>query len=335
MSHFGLDIGTQSIKVAALGKAQEKWSLMAAGIASTPLPGISSDSERVLISVSDAIRKLCLDAKITEKNVVFALSENYVYTRLVSFPPLSDTEVASAVEWQIESYIPLPKRDAVYDHQIITKSEKSTQVFIIATPKKIVDRYIKVLQMANLVPVAVETELIALARSIAPEHKRALILDFGASSADIAVAVNKNVVFSRSIPTGGEALTRAIAQTIGVQPAQAEEYKRMYGLSSAQLEGKVKQALDPVMRSILDEFKKAIVFWQTDHPDQPIETLVVTGGTAGLPEIAPVLAEYLGLEVNVGDPFINVLKNEQTAKALVPYAPLYAVVVGLAMREGE
>lgn len=333
--HFGLDIGSSSIKVVSLRKNQGAWKLVAAGMAATPSPGLASDSEKVLTAISQSIIKLVNDAKINEKNVVFALPENYVYTRTVNFPPLTDTEIDSAIEWQIESYIPIPKKDAVYDHQIISRSEKSVEVFIVASAKRIVDKYTSVIQMANLAPIAVETELIALSRSVAVPNRRCLILDFGSSTLDIAIVLNKQVVFSRSIPTGGEALTRAIAQAIGVQPAQAEEYKRTYGLSGSQLEGKVKQAVAPLLGGILDELKKAISFWKSDHPDFPIETIIVSGGTSALPDLVSLLTEQLNIEVSVGDPLSNITKDPLTSKALASYAPFYSIAVGLAMREGE
>lgn len=329
---FGLDIGSHSVKVVQLAKEGEKWRLLAAGLAPTPSPGIASESEKAHIAVAEAIKKLLNDAKITERNVVFALPEAEVYTRLVSFPPLTEAEVASAIEWQVESYIPIPKKDAIYDHQIVNKTEKGVEVLLVASPKLIVSKYMKVLDLVSLNPLAAETELIALSRSIAPVNKRCLVVDFGASSTDIAVAVNKQVMFSRSFPTGGEAFTRAVAQGIGVQVPQAEEYKKTYGLTETQLEGKVKQSIEPVVSVFIDELKKAIAYWANDHPNEPVETAVLSGGSAGLPALVPILTNKLGIEVTIGDPFATVLKDERVAKSLASYAPLYAIAVGLAMR---
>lgn len=333
MASIGLDIGSHSIKAVALNREGKVWRLIAAGVAATPSPGISAESEKALVAVSEAIKKLFSDAKINDKKVSLALPEPIVYTRLIPFPPLSDTEVSSAMEWQIESYIPIPKRDAFYDHQIVSRSEKEVEVLLVAAPKGTVEKYMRVVEQANLEPVSIETELIALSRSIAPPNKRAIVVDLGASSTDAAVVINGQLVFSRSFPTAGEALTRAVAQAIGVQTHQAEEYKRTYGLESSQLEGKVKQAIDPVLSVVVDELKKAAGFWENDHPNQPIEAVILSGGTAGLPELIPILTNFLGTEVIIGDPFARVVRDEKVAKALASYAPLYAIAVGLAMKD--
>lgn len=333
MLTFGLDIGSHSIKIVQLAREGKTFRLVAAGVATSPPKGMASEAETDLMRVSEVIKKLVQDTKVTTRQVVFALPESFVYTRLVSFPPLTDTEISSAVEWQAEGYIPIPKRDAVLDYELVKRTEGGVEVLLVATPKKIVNKYLKVITAAGLTPAAIETELIALSRSIAPAGKIALVVDFGATSTDVAVTVSGQLMFSRSIPTAGEALTRAVEGGIGVSKTQAEEYKRTYGLSSS-LEGKVKQALSPVVSSIVDELKKARGFWQEEHPDSPPEIVVLTGGTAGLPEIGPSIAAALGFEVTIGNPFNQIVLEPKIAKSIAPYAPLYAIAVGLAMREG-
>lgn len=332
MGFFGLDIGSNSIKVIELAHEGEKWRLVAAGIAASPMGGLVSQSEKAYVAVAEQIKKLVLDAKITQKNVVCSIPEQAVYTRIVKFPPLTDSEIASAIEWQLESYIPIPKKDAIYDHQIVLRNEQNVEVLLIASPRGVVEKYMKVLELSGFVPLAIETELVALARSIAPPGKRSLIVDFGASSADMAVVVNKQLMFSRSVQTGGEALTRAVAQGIGVAEIQAEEYKKTYGLTSGKLEGKVKQAIDPVVSLFIDEVKKTIAYWYSDHREQVIEIVALSGGTSGLPDFVGVAANLLGIEVTIGNPFSLINRDPRLDKNLLPYAPLYAIAAGLAMR---
>jgi Tfp pilus assembly PilM family ATPase len=41
----------------------------------------------------------------------------------------------------------------------------------------------------------------------------------------------------------------------------------------------------------------------------------------------------LGIEVSIANPFSKVVVDADTAKKLAPYAPLYSIAIGLAMRE--
>lgn len=337
MASFGLDIGSHSVKAVELAREGENWRLLAAGVSEVPSPGMQSENEKDLLAVSTAVRKLHSDAKISTPNVVLALPETQVFTRPVKFPALTEKEVASAIQWEAEQYIPIPISEAVVDYQIIgTKQDQTgqTEVLLVAAPKVLVEKYMKVARNAGLKPIAVETELVALARSIGPAGKTALVVDFGATSTDIAITRDKQLVFSRSIPTAGEAFTRAVSQSLGVDPSQAEEYKRTYGLAAGKLEGKIKTAIDPIFRVVVDELKKAIQYWVSQEQGSDVQVAVLTGGTAGLPEVAPLIANSFGIEVTIGDPFATLIKNEALGKQLAPFAPLYAIAVGLAQREG-
>jgi type IV pilus assembly protein PilM len=277
-------------------------------------------------------------SKISSKEVAIALPEQHVFTRTIRFPLLTDAEIASAVKWEAEQYIPIPISDAIIQHQTLERRENVTPaqavVLLIAAPKTLVQKYSKVVAMSGLRLNTVETELLALTHSLAPVDQTALIVDFGARSTDIAISKNGSLMFSRSIPTAGEAFTRAVSQTLGIEEIQAEEYKRTYGLSQNQLEGKIKAALDPIFRTVADEIKKAIHFYQSEEKGNSPGSAILSGGTAGMPDVASELTKLLGIEVVVGNPFSRINVDPQAVKSLSGYAPLYSIAVGLAMGGG-
>jgi len=180
--------------------------------------------------------------------------------------------------------------------------------------------------------VGVETELMALSRALAPVNATSLILDFGARSTDIAIAKKGQLVFSRSIPTAGDAFTRAVAQSLGVEYQRAEEYKKAYGMAGGQLEGKIKIALDPIFRMVIDEVKKAIHFYQTEEKGEMPSSIILSGGTSGMPEAISLFTQNINIETVLGNPFARIAMDPQVAKTLAAYAPLYSIAVGLALR---
>lgn len=339
MPAFGLDIGSHSIKAVQLDKTGDKLSLTAAGVTSSPTPGVTSDAERDLVGVGEAVKKLVADTKITSRQVNLSLPEAKVFTRLVSLPPLSDEEVAAAISWQAEPYIPIPVKEASLDYQIVGRVEGQgpnnpgrVDVLLIAAPKTLIEKYIKITNFAGLTVVSVETELLALARSIAPLTGTALVLDLGATSSDIGIVKGKQLLFGRSVATAGDALSRAVSTGLSVEASQAEEYKKTYGLDAKQAEGRIRQALEPAFKGIVDELKKAGQYYKSELKAQDeIASVVLSGGTAGMPEIVPYLTESLGLEVSVGNPFSGLAGTERLTSNFAAYSPLYAVSVGLAM----
>ncbi len=335
---IGLDIGTKTIKIVELRKSGSGYSLAASGIVGftgNPVEKAVDDTE--LNSLAQIIKKLHKETGVQSRDVVISLPEQGAFTRTVAFPLLTDSEIASAVKWELEQYIPIPASEAISQHIILERNEHGNPpqvvVLLVAAPRALVEKYMKVVTMAGLNPIAIETELVALTRALAPVDKTVLVMDVGANSTDIAISKNGMLSFSRSIPIAGEAFTRAVSQNFGITITQAEEYKKTYGLSPDQLEGKVRNSLDPVVRLIVDEVKKAINFYQTEQKSEPPSVVTVSGGTSGMPQLINLLTEMLGIEVNVANPFNKISIDSQTAVKLAPYAPLYSIAVGLALRD--
>ncbi len=334
----GIDIGSKTIKIVELQKEGEAFTLAASGIvgyAGQSVEKMADDKE--FANLGEVVKKLHSEAGVSSKEVVIALPEQLVFTRTIKFPLLTDAEIASAVKWESEQYIPIPVNEAIIQHSILSRNETSTPpeviVLLVAAPRVVIDKYMKVVSAAGLNTMAVETELIALTRSLAPVDKTVLLLDLGANSTDIAIAKNGLLSFSRSIPIAGEAFTRAVSQGLGISPVQAEEYKKTYGLEVKQLEGKIKVALEPVLRMVVDEVKKAINFYQTEEKGDAPTAVILSGGSSGMPQMISSLSSLMGLEVLVANPFSKISVDAETSQRLAPYAPLYSVASGLAMRE--
>ncbi|OGY07219.1 MAG: hypothetical protein A3D24_00210 [Candidatus Blackburnbacteria bacterium RIFCSPHIGHO2_02_FULL_39_13] len=337
MSAFGLDIGSQTIKAIQLEKQGENFVILAAGITPAPPGGLISGNEKSINSVSTAIKKLISDSKIQAKQVNISLSESLVFTRLIQLPLLTDEEVASAISWQAEPYIPIPISEAVIDYQVVARKDPGTndpgktEVLLVAAPKTLVETYIKTVNLAGLDVTSVETELISLSRSIAPVDQTILLVDLGTSSTDLAIVKKGQLVLSRSIPTGGDVITRAVSSGLSLSLNQAEEYKKAYGLRGDQLEGKVKSVIEPAFRLVIDEMKKIIQYYKNEvDKDDQVGLVVVSGGGASMSDVTTALSQNLGLEIIIGDPFAKVIKDEQANKALTTWAPYYGIAVGLA-----
>lgn len=336
---IGLDIGSSSIKAVVLSHRSKQPRLVSFGSVAAPVPGIVSDADIDLKAEAKAIQDLLVAIKAPQTTVVTALPESKIFTRVVNdFPHLSDEELASAIHYSAEEFVPLPADQVDLYWQVIGRSEQynNTQVFIVASPKNLVKRYLKVLEMARLKPAALETELVAATRALVgsnPYAPTTMVVQFGANSTDFAV-VSKGIIFlTRSIGTGGMALTRTISQYLNFEIAQAEEYKKVYGLLEDQLGGKIYQVLKPIIEVVISEAQRVIQAYQTKNPQNPIKRVVLTGGGAKLPGLVVYFANNLGLEIQEADPWYFIEKDQAVQPKLLADAANYTVAVGLAMRE--
>lgn len=338
----GLDIGFSTIKVVSLLKDKTPPKLISLGSIPAPAPGMLSDTEVDLEAVGLAIKKLLEATQIQEKEVIAALPESKVFTRVIDdLPYLSDPELSSAIRYAAEEFIPMPLADVNLNWQVLQRSnpklkDARTVVLVIASPKNVVAKYVNVLNMSGLRPKALETEIIAVARSLVgnnPFSPSTLIIQMGATTTDFATVSKGLIWLTRSISTGGLALTRSLAQQFNFELSQAEQYKKVYGLLEDQLEGKVFEALRPVIDIILGECKRVIQSFETKYPQNPIKRVVLSGGGAKMPGFVVYLANSLGLEVQEADPWYLIDKEKSFISKLAQDAPSYSVAVGLALRE--
>lgn len=338
MSVFGLDIGSTSSKIVQLERDGNKFRLLAAGLVPTPTPGLASEADNALVALATALKKLHQDARVTTKNVITALPEGQIFSRVIELPPMNDDELAQAIPWEAEQFVPKPLNEVNLDWQVVSrggldKEAQPMKVLLVAAPKVLISKYLKVCSLAGFEVVAIETEMTAVARALVPPNASpTMLVDFGAKTTDLTIVDNGQVVMTRSIPTAGEAFTRAVSTGLALEITQAEEYKRAYGLAEKELEGKVKGALTPVFEAVSSEIKKALAFWQ-EKETKPVASVVLTGGTANLPEVSTLLARSLGIEVQLANPFSSLTAEEKAISSLKNNASVFAVAVGLAQKE--
>lgn len=332
LPQIGLDIGSASIKIVELVPKGDKWRLMTAASSATA----SEVNEKAnLTSMAQTLARMVREAGVRSRRVVVSLPEEKVFTHAVDMPLLPDNEVGQALQWQVEQYIPMPLDQAVWSFEIIKKDEAAgkMEVLLVAAGKTLVDAYRQVVETAGLEPVAFETELMATARAILlADSPLSAVVDIGSKSTDVGLARARQLLFARTVPTAGEAFTRAIETTLGLDTSQAENYKNTYGFSAKQLEGKLLEAMKPVMTVIATEVKKTVDFYVAKHPGETVKTVIISGGVAALPDVVSALSANLGLEVVVGNPLAQMELDQAQANALKGHEPFYSVAIGLAER---
>lgn len=338
---FGLDIGTTAVKVVWLDNEKNDLSYITAMSIPTPTTGMSSESPFDQQEMAQLINKLVIDAKISTDNVNIALPENHVITKVIDMPVLSEKELKSAIYWEAEQYIPAALDTMTLDWSILQRPsaplpEDKMQVLLVAAPLDLIKRYQTILELAGLNVVSIESEVLSTIRGLIANEKSptSLIVSIGALSTTICIVQKSLIVFNYSVPLGGLAMTRAIASDFGLNPAQAEEYKRVYGLHDKNFGGKLGKAIEPILSSILSEIKKAITYYDDKYKNNPISQILLTGGSASLPGISLYFAQNLSTETVIANPW-KARNISGVPQAIEVKGPEYSAAVGLALKEYE
>lgn len=338
---FGLDIGTSTMKAVWLDTEKEVISLVSSLSCSTPERGMMSESPFDQEQMVDSIRKLVEDARIETKSVNIALPDNQVFTKVIEMPNLSDKELASAIYWEAEQYIPAPLPTITLDWRVLKRNigenETKMHVLLVGAQTSLVKRYQNIIEWAGLTPVSAEAEVLAVLRSIikGEDVPTSLVVMLGALSTSLAIMQKGTIVFTYSLPIGGIAINRAIASDFGFSLQQAEEYKKTYGITDVTFGGKIGKAVRPILQSVLAEVKKALIYYQNKFKDQmPITQILLSGGTAKLPGIERYFADNCGIETVIANPW-KAQNIQQIPLDIIEAGSEYAIAVGLALKTYE
>lgn len=335
---IGLDIGSQTIKAVQLNREKNSVSLLSAGYiptAKTEANPIPRSDEQPL---ANSINQLIHDMKVSTNDTVISLPSYKVITQVIEIPALGEKEIESSIQWEAEQYIPLPLSKVKIDYSLISVDEKNgkMKIILVAAPIVLIEKYMRIVSLAGLNPVAIETEILADCRSISqslPTLDNVLLLSIGATSTELAV-IRKHVLFyTKSYPIGGNILTRAISEELGLDADRAEEYKKTYGIEEDKLDGKLAKVMSPFFTNLYSEIEKTATYIKEQFPGDEINTLVVSGGTAQLRGLMLSITKNIGMNSQSSSPFINLNVNENVLATLNKDAPVYTTAVGLALKE--
>lgn len=337
-NHVGIDFGNHSVKAVELkGIDSDSPSLVNFGSQPTPHGVINSADPEHQKQLANALRELYSASSIKNKNVVLAIPESAVFTRFLELPGIKDEEIDAAVFYEAKQYIPVPIEDVQMSRIKIgfNQDKNAPRILLVAAPKKIVEIYKSVTQMAGLDLIAIETESIAMGRAMyrAVKDKHMVMLDFGAETTDMSVMSDGHLVFSQSISIGSDSLTQAIINQFNFEYVQAEEYKRNYGMRADMLEGKVAAALQPVMDSILTEVRRGIEFYKTKTLMPAPTRYLLNGDGALLPGLSEYISNSMQVNTEIADPWINIQIPSKYESIIAKSKPSFTVAIGLALKD--
>ena len=335
---LGLDVGSQTIKAVQLSKEKNKVKLLSAGF--IPTPKIESDmagrtDEQI---ISNTIKQLIHDMKLNTNDVSLSLPSYKVVTQVIETPLMNDRELESSISWEAEQYIPLPLSKVKLDYTVINSNEKTKKmkILLVAAPISLIEKYMRIMSISGLNPIAIETEIFAAARSInhsLPTLPNVVLVSIGATNTEIAIIKDQMLSFTRTYPIGGNTLSRAISEELGFDFSQAEEYKKTYGIEEDKLEGKLSKIMSPFFNNLFSEIEKTIAYFREEFPKEELMTMVISGGTAKMPGLMLSTTKNIGINSQVSNPFINLDVDVDVLSSLNTDAPIYTTAVGLALRE--
>src|SRR5512143_3356908 len=341
---IGLDIGSSGIKLAHIKAAGTDYKVKRFGV--FPLPpdaivdGAIMDHASVIEGIKTALRTL----KVKEKEAAISLSGHSVIIKKVVLPTTTPEELEESIQWEVEQYIPFDIKDVRIDFQVIgpLKDDPSKMdVLLVAVKSDLVNDYISVVRDAGLVPRIVDIDSLAAGNAFELTHPVSddqvpMIVNVGASFMNINIMHVGVPLFTRDVPMGGGMYTTEIQKQVAVSFETAEEYK-MGKKDAGERSEKVTEIMKVVSSLLATEAQRSCNFFSATYPDRLVTKVYLTGGASRSAFLKEMLAEKIGVDVEIFDPFKGLTVEEKTVDpSVVAQLNTSATVsIGLALRNLE
>ncbi len=346
-SAIGLDIGTSGVRAAELSFAKGEVTLEKFGQVALP-EGAVRDGEVIQPDVvGAAIKQLWSHTKFSKTKVVLGVANQKVIVRQVDLPWMPADELKKSLGYQVADFVPMPIDAAVLDfhplEELVAESGTRTiRGLLVAASRDMVHSSIAAVRKGGLSPVMVDLTPFAVIRSLADADHLGMgaqveaLVDVGARVTNIVVHQGGIPRFVRILMMGGQDVTDAVAERMGVPGEQAEALKQQLGLGVAGDGLDVHAAtrvVEATSAAFVEEIRGSLDYYLASSGSAPISRLVLTGGGARLAGLAERLQTSTRVPVEVGTP-MNALRIGRTGLSPEQIAfvePLAAVPVGLAL----
>ena len=211
-------------------------------------------------------------------------------------------------------------------------------MLVAAAHRDLVDGVVGAAEQAGLTVEGVDLVSSALVRalgdpSVAADRPEAIV-SIGAGLTVVVVHQGGRPQFVRTIGTGGNAATAAIASALDLPMVDAEAIKRRLGEGSAQVQS-AESAVQPAIAELVGEIRSSVQYFATLPGRAPIARVLLTGGGARLRGLVKELRAQVRIPVEPVSPLARLdlsridLDDEQAASI----DPVLATPIGLALPE--
>ncbi len=254
---------------------------------------------------------------------------------LVELPEMDEKELAEAMPFEAQKYIPSALEDVALSWEVVGIREaspgrpKSMEVLLVAALNKEVNRYKQCIADAHLKMEFLELETFSLARALHREKTgMALIIDIGSRATNVILVDDGVVRVSRNLDVGGREVTHTLQEGLNIASDRAETLKK----SGKDFFNVPESALVfPALEMIGSEAQRILASYGERYPEKKCEKVILSGGTAHMAGLAQYYNRMLGLPVELGDPWKNIAYEDRLAEEVKSLGTSFSVVLGLAL----
>lgn len=312
-AYVGVDLGTNSIKVAQIDNSGGQWTVSKHAEIATPPESIKDGVVVDCDQVGAALKQAMKDGRISATSAIIGVAGGSVIVRTVRIPRMPEATLRKSIRFEAGRYVPSSVEDSFIEFEILEEApENQMDVLIVAAPRELVKSRMDACAKAGLEVEIVDIEAFAMYRSLVEAEMGSdyadstiALVDIGASTTNVSVISKGVFAMTRSIPQAGGTLTQALENYFKLDPADAEQGKTQLDLrmlidSDGTIENPPLRVLQPHIDDLLREIRRSLNYYQSQQTGQgepnPVTKLIVSGGGARMTGLAEYMQHKLEID---------------------------------------
>ncbi|TLM99256.1 MAG: type IV pilus assembly protein PilM [Actinobacteria bacterium] len=356
---IGLDIGTDFVRAARIKPSGSGFQLI--GYGRTPMPyGAVVEGEIVDAQAAGAaIASLWKQSGFHSKEVAVGVANQKVVVRLIDLPFMEKDELAGAIQYQAQDYIPIPVEEAILSFEVIgdymtPADEHMMEVLLVAASRDMIQSTVATVDAAGLKLDRIDLTAFALVRALLGMDSEVLPDDDGSGATGlihITSGLTNIVIVERGVPRftrvsalAGKQFTQAIANVMNLTYDEAEDLKIKVGLPGmdglptsfagvdAETAASAQQALERETNRFIGEVRRSLDYYLTQATQvRTIKRIVLTGSGSMLRNLPNYLEKGLQTDIILGDPLARIVVSGGVEAGVIADRMGCAPAVGLAL----
>jgi type IV pilus assembly protein PilM len=298
-----------------------------------------------------ALKQLWRRARFSTRQVVLGIGSRKVLVRETTLPLMPGGRSPEALAFQAQDIVSapldetmldfLPLRDDTVEDAETGYASAGQEGLLVAAPKESILGTAAAFTKAGLTITGVDLTALALGRALAvpPRPGTSAVINIGANTTLVVILTDGAPQFVRVIPSGGDDITRTLAQLQDLAFAKAEALKirlGLYAVQGDQQEIEAENAIRENVAALLGNVQNTIGYYTSKYPGRRIDRVVLSGGGSRLGGLASVLQEAQGVPVEYADPFGAFTFSDRVDQAeMRAIGPELTAVLGLTIGGGK
>lgn len=229
---IGVDFGSDGLRLAQVRYEGGDYRLIAAASADVPAHVRHDPAARLAFFVQTT-RDLLAQGNFAGRQAVLSLPASMMFIQHLRMAKMDEQSTIKALPWEAQGKLPIDPSAALMRHivagEVYADQEPKQEIILMAASREAVNQLLGAAGRARLDVVGMNVEAKAVVDCFGHIYRRKTdqevtncFVDIGCTATRVFIARGEQILLARSIPVGGDHLTRAVAEGMGLRFEEAK-----------------------------------------------------------------------------------------------------------------